>query len=451
LVSILNNMMVNATIQVVSKRVSEDREHTAQTLRQALQLQATLGALLAGVLLGSAPVLAASLLDPLLTPLFRLSAVIVLAYALYATLIGVINGRQDFVAQARFDMAYTTLRTLSMIGAAALGFGAVGVFGGFALASTLVFVAALVVVGVGKAGAPLQWKSWMSFLAPLWLYQLCINLIMQIDVTLLKRNVAELLQAQGSQLVEAADVASRYVGFYRAAQTFAFVPYQLISAVTFVIFPMVSQALSLGDETAARRYVSSALRFSLLALLAVAAPVAGASRGVLRLVYPAAYATGAPALSVLALAMVCFALFVIAATVMTGSGRPGLSATIAVLSGITVVAANWIFVRLVGVGEHTLLAAALGTGFGTLVAIGSMGTAVYKRFHSFIAPSTLLRAMVAAIVAFAIARALDSDNRPLVLVALALGALGYGIALWLLRELTATDLAPLTRVLRRKR
>jgi stage V sporulation protein B len=451
LVSILNNVMVSATIQVVSKRVSEDREHTPHTLRHALVLQATLGALIAGLLFVCAPYIAASLLDPLLTPLFRLSAVIVFAYALYSAPIGAINGRQDFVAQARFDMGYTTLRTGAMLGAAALGFGAVGVFAGFALASFLVLLAALAVVGFGKPGKSLPWKSWLSFMAPLWLYQLCLNLIMQIDVTLLKRNVAELLQAQGQQLVEAADVASRYVGFYRAAETFAFVPYQLILAVAFVIFPMVSQALSLGDEVAARRYVASALRFSLLLLLALAAPIAGAARGVLRLVYPAAYATGAPALAVLAIAMVCFAMFVIGATIMTGAGRPGLSATLAVLSGVTVVAGNWVFVRLVGVGEYTLVAAALGTGLGMLVAVLAMGTAVYKRFGAFIAPSTALRTAAASLAGFAVSRALVSDNRLMSLVALALGALSYLTVLWLLRELTAADLAPLARLTKRAR
>jgi stage V sporulation protein B len=451
-VSILNNLLVGATIQVVSKRVSEKPEHAPYALRQALELQLAIGVILGGLLLGFAPILAERvLLDPLLTPLFRLASVVVLAYALYTAVIGALNGRQNFLAQARFDMGYTTLRTGCMLGAAALGFGAVGAFGGFALASTLVLLASLAFVGAGKSGQRSPFGEWIRFMAPLWLYQLCLNAIMQIDVTLLKRSVAELLQAKGVQALQAADTASRYVGFYRAAQTFAFVPYQLIISVSFVIFPMVSEALSLGDEAAARRYIQGALRFSLLVLLLVAAPFAGAARGVMLLVYPADYAAGAPALAVLALGMVCFALFVIAATIMTGAGRPGLAALVALFAVIVVVIANLVLVHRAGVGEHTLLAAALGTALGTVLSCAAMGTAVFARFKTFIPVATALRSLTAAAVGFGVSHLLVSNNRLLVLVALAAGASAYAITLAALRELGSADLQAVLRVLRRKR
>jgi stage V sporulation protein B len=451
-VSILNNVLISATIQVVSKRVSEDPPRAPFALRQAIELQLAIGCVLGGGLFFAAPQLAGTiLLDPLLTPLFRLAAVVVVSYALYAAMIGALNGRQDFLGQARFNMGYTTLRTLTMLGAAALGFGAVGVFAAFALSSVVVLTVAVIVVGLGQAGPRKPWRSWLAFMAPLWLYQLCLNLILQVDVTLLKRTVAELLQAQGASAMLAADSASRYVGFYRAAQTFAFVPYQLILSVAFVIFPMVSEALSLGDEAAARRYIRAALRFSLLVLLAVAAPFAGAAPAVMRLVYPAAYAAGAPALAVLVLAMVCFALFVIAATIMSGAGRPGLAASVALLSVGSVFAGNIGFVRYAGVGEHTLFAAASGTALGTVVALLAMGTAVYRRFGGFVEPSTALRALIAASIAFAVAHWLPSDTRLLSLAALASGVLAYGLVLCLLRELTRTDLNVALGMLRRKR
>jgi stage V sporulation protein B len=451
-VSILNNVLISATIQGVSKRVSEDPMRAPQALRRGLELQLIVGGILGSGLFLAAPLLANSvLLDPLLTPMFRLAAVIVASYALYAALIGALNGRQDFLGQARFDMGYTTLRTLGMLGAAALGFGAVGAFAGFALAAVLVLVVAAMFVGIGQPGELRSWRSWLQFMAPLWLYQLCVNLILQVDVTLLKRTVAELMQIQGAQAALAAETASRYVGFYRAAQTFAFVPYQLIISVAFVIFPMVSEALSLGDEAAARRYIHNALRFSLLVLLAVAAPFAGAAPALMKLVYPAAYAAGAPALAVLVLAMVCFGLFVIAATIMTGAGRPGLAASVALLAVGGVVVGNIGFVRYVGVGQHTLLAAASGTALGTVVALLAMGSAVYRRFGAFIAPASVVRALAAGGAAFAVSHALPSDNRLLALAALGAGALTYAGVLCLVRELTGTDLNAALAVVRRKR
>jgi stage V sporulation protein B len=451
-VSIVNGVLINATIQAVSKRVSEDPARAAPTLRQALELQLLLGGLVAASVLVLAPVLAGRvLLDPLLTPLFRLSAIVIMSYALYAAMIGALNGRQQFRAQARFDMSYTTLRTAGMLGAASVGLGAVGVFAGFALATSLVMLAATLIVGIGSRGQRRPWRSWLSFMAPLWLYQLCLNLILQVDVTLLKRTVAEILQHGGTAANVAAETASRYVGFYRAAQTFAFVPYQLIISVAFVIFPMVSQALSLGDEDAARRYIRAALRFSLLVLLGIAAPFAGAASAVMRLVYPSAYTAGAPALAVLVLAMVAFSLFVISATVMTGAGRPGLAAGVAALAVGVVFAGNIGLVRYVGVGEHTLFAAASGTALGSVVAMLAMGLAVHRRFGAFLSAATTGRTLLAGAIAFAVAAALPSQQRWQALGALGAGVSSYALALYGMREVTRADLAVVLGMLRRRR
>ncbi len=450
-VSILNNVLVTATIQVVSKRVSEDVRSGAQTLRQALKLQFLVGALLGSMLLvGAGPLASRVMLDPQLAPLFRFSSLVVISYALYAALIGALNGRQDFLRQAGFDASYTTLRSLGMLGAAALGLGAVGAFAGFSFAALTVLLAALWVVGVGQPGARLPLRSWLSFMAPLWLYQLCVNLVLQVDVALLKRTVAELAISAGSGASAAAELASRYVGFYRAAQTFAFVPYQLILSVAFVIFPMVSQAVSLGDEEATRRYIRGALRFSLLVLMAIAAPIAGASACVMRIVYPSDYLAGSDALAVLSLGMVCFALFYIAATIISSAGRPGLAAAVAMVAVALVVGCNLAFVRHVGIGPNTLLAAASGTSVGAAFALLAMGTAVYMRFGAFIAKETCLRVLVAAALAFAVASRVPATSKALAVLALALGGVTYVVALFLVREVGKADLVAVLRVVRRK-
>ena len=451
-VSIVNNIIVGATVQVVSKRVSEAVDRSELTLRQALAVQLWLGLGLATLLFTSAGFLANSLLrDPLLTPLFQLSSAVVLAYSLYTAFVGTLNGRQNFRTQAGFDIGYTTLRTGSMLTAAALGFGAVGAFAGFATASCLIVVASALVLGLGKRGEPVPYRAWISFMAPLWLYQSCVQVIMQADLALLKRSVAVILQADGATVTAAAETASRYVAFYRAAQTFAFVPYQLLLPVPLVMFPMISQAISQGDEAGAARYVRTAMRFSLLLLLLVAAPVAGAARGVMGLVFPAAYTDGAPALAVLVFAMVGFALFVGAATIMTGAGRPGLAASIGSVAVTCLIAANLGFVHYVGVGDKTLLAAAFGTSLGIAVALVAMGYAVYSRFGTFIAPLSVARALVAALAAYFVAHTFGQSGKLQTLLGGILGALSYVLILIGTREVTREDLIALLSIARRKR
>src|SRR5262249_11190407 len=101
LVSILNNVLIAATVQTVSKFVSEEPASAQRTLRQALKLQWGIGLFLSGSLLFSAPVIAKDvLLDRELGPLLRICSVVVLCYAIYAVQVGSLNGRALFAKQA---------------------------------------------------------------------------------------------------------------------------------------------------------------------------------------------------------------------------------------------------------------------------------------------------------------------------------------------------------------
>jgi hypothetical protein len=173
-------------------------------------LQLALGSVLGGSLWALSPWLAGRvLLDPLLAPLIAASALVVFSYAPYAALIGALNGRQRFAQQATLDMTFTSMRTLFMLGAAALGFGALGVLLGFGSAAFGVLLLALLMVGKGERGQQIPWKRWLAFMAPLWLYQLCLNLTLQVDLSVLKGSIAALGRDGGMLAAAAADTASR--------------------------------------------------------------------------------------------------------------------------------------------------------------------------------------------------------------------------------------------------
>ena len=47
----------------------------------------------------------------------------------------------------------------------------------------------------GKSKAP--WRGWIAFMAPLWAYQLCLNLVLQFDMALLTRTTTLLAREAG--------------------------------------------------------------------------------------------------------------------------------------------------------------------------------------------------------------------------------------------------------------
>ena len=451
-VAILTNVLIVATIQSVSKFVSEDESRAEVALRQGLRIQALVGGILALALFTFAPAVARALLDDQLTRLLRIASVVVFAYSLYAAAVGSLNGRHMFAQQARLDATFSTLRTVGILGGAALGVGALGAVAGFATAATTIVTISLIWIGFGqpaKPGEKIHRRRWLGFMAPIWTYQICLNGILLIDLQVLKRTATEMALSGATSIQAAVDVANQYVGYYRAAQTFAFVPYQLIISMTFIVFPMISKATSLGNREAAKSTIQHAMRLSLLLLLLVAAPISGAAEGVMRIAYPADYLAGASALAILVFGVAAFALFAVAATAISGAGKPSIAAMIAGVSLATVIVANRILIMRAGLGEQSLQAAATGTTIGMGVALALSTWVLRREFGVFIAPLTWGRAMLAAGAGYVAARAIPHDSVPMAIVALGAGFLAALAALVVTRELHTEDWQALRRIARR--
>lgn len=450
LASILNNVLIAATVQTVSKFVSANEPGAPAALRQALVLQFLFGGVLSVLLIAAAPFIGTLEHDQAIVPLLRVTASVVFAYALYAALVGSLNGRRLFHVQAGLDATFSTLRTVGLLVGAAAGVGAIGALGGFSIAAAAILFVALLVVGLGRSGQAPPLRQWLGFMAPILLYQACLNGILLVDMQLLKSTAAELAMGAGMTAEQAAAVASGHVGIYSAAQKFALVPYQLMLSMTFVVFPMISRATSAGDLAATRATIRAAMRFSLIVLAAASAPIAGAANGVMRIAYPEEYLVGSNALAVLVVGAAAFALFVVTTTVLSGAGRPAVSMTIAAGALAVVVVANLVFVRSVGLGDDTAVATAAATSLGMLVALTAGGFVVHRLFGAFIAPITALRVLVAGAVAFGVARAIPHETRPMALVAILSAFAAYAVTLVVLREIGPRDRETLARILRRK-
>jgi stage V sporulation protein B len=438
--NVVDNVLIAATVQSLSKRVSENEALAAVRLRQGLRIQLVLGVLISLTLMLISPLLASVGYDSELTPMLQIAALVPLCYALYAALVGSLNGRRQFKAQATLDVTFSSVRTVCILGAAALGYGALGALSGFAGAALVILVIALFKVGTGEPGERLPLRSWFGFLVPIAFFQLMLNGMLLLDVWVLKPTTAALGLEQGRTLLEATSQASALVGYYRAAQTFALVPYQLILSVTFVMFPLISRATAAGDLKATREHTSAALRFSLIALFGMACPLAGSAEALIRLAFGPKFLEGTSTLSVLVFGQLSLALFVIIATVLSGAGRPGVAARVGALALGVMLFANWSFVRAVGIGEHTLSAAALATSLGSLVALVLISFALKRQLGVSLPRLTLLRCAIAAAVGFAVAQLIPQHHALLAPPALLAAGLAYLLALFLTGELRRDDL-----------
>jgi stage V sporulation protein B len=431
-ISVLDNTIVTGTIQGVSKFTSEDETRADAVKRAGLRMQLLVGGGAAAGFAALAPLLARFWADASLVPLLRLSSIIVFCYAFYSVFVGSANGLRRFHVQAGLDMTYSTLRATLTLGLAALGLGATGAIGGFAAASATILAIAAVWVGPGRTGPPFATRRLAGFTGRLLLYTFLLNLLMLVDLFVLKR---------------AASWTA--TGTYAAAQTLARIPYQGILSISFVVFPLVSRAAFEQDAARARTYVGQTLRASLILCAALAAVFVACPAGLLRLLYRKDEFLGAEApLVVLAPGQVLFALLVIGNTILNAAGRTR-DALVAVLATCLLAAAAATVAVSIAPPDRVALYTALGQTASMAVGFALVMLRLRKRLGAALPPITALRVALAFVVAVAVGRLLPDGGLAATAIQCAAAFAAFGVTLVLLGELGASDLGRIRRLLGR--
>ncbi len=411
--NVLTMVVVTASVQAVARMSADAGANVSGVLRTAVKVQAAVfGPVFLAMLLGSGVLASEFLHDEALALPLAVSSVVILAYAFYSVLVGVLNGTRRFGRQAGLDVAFSTLKTGLMVAAVVATGSVTWAFGAFATTAVVVLilaipvaVAALQADAVGR-GTETSSRAYLRYLLPLALYALFLNLLLQADVVALKAILG------GRAGEGAAEAASAVAGVYGAARNVSLLPYQAVISLTFVVFPLVSRATSRGDRVTASAAASGAIRLAaVLSWLAVGL-LGAAPEGLLSILFGQDYAGGGQVLVPLLAAGAMMAGTYVGNAVLASAGRPAAPlwaglASLAVLAG-------GLWVALAGVeGEAAAMSgaawatlAAAATGFvvnGALVA-ATFGEAPWLK--------TTLLAAVGAIAGLAASTALPDTISP---------------------------------------
>lgn len=446
-VSIVNNTIVQGTITSVSKLTAEDDSRIQPVKRAALVAHSFLATLVALALVVGADFLAGLLKAPGYVAWLRMVAAIPLLYAFYCVFVGSANGQRKFRLQASFDVGFSIIKTILLLGGAllfvALGRSPVtGAFLGFILAAMVILVVAAIKVGLPHGPERFPASRLMAYMGGVLVYTLFLNFALNSDLLLLRRFAAGAVD----QLR-----ADALAGAYDAVRTLALLPYQALLVVTFVLFPLISRSTFVEDRETTRVYVTQTLRYAVLIGAAMAVALAARPYLVLTVAYPrAGYAEGARALPVLTTGVLLLAMLSVCGSIINASGRPRVTVTLMVVTLVVSVGAAFILVPNAPPGAQMLMASALSASIGNLV--GLVLALIYLRRTFGAGPPllTVLRVGAAAAVAIGAARVFPSGGRVMGLVTLAVVGLVFVAALVILRELGPDDMAKLRRILRRK-
>lgn len=454
-VSIVNNVMVAMSIQGVSRTVSvAPKERVLLDFRRVLGLHAALAVVVSGGFAAAAGLIADALFAPEAAKLLRVVAIVVLVYGIYAPIVGSLNGRRRFLDQAGLDITYSVMRTVLVVAGAwfLLRSGGSGPFGfsiGFALTAVLILPASVWRAGLGKpGGTEPSVRSYAAFLAPLAFGQVALNLLLGTDFLLLRRFAGEAASAAGLD----GTAAQQLAGVYQGVQLFAFLPYQLLMSITFVLFPMLARAQADGDRAAVTSYTRTGIRIAFVLTGLVCGTTAALGPHVLRLASPEEiWRNGGDTLRVLALGMAPLSILGVTTAALT-SLRHEIRAAMLTFGAVAVVAVGC-FVLVPGseLGPKMLLRTATATSIGMGVAVVVGAILLRRAAGGFVPLLTVLRVPVAVAAVVALGTVMPWWGKAAVLVQAGIVAAAYLGILVVLRELGRADLDVVRRVLVRKK
>ncbi|HEX5733895.1 MAG TPA: oligosaccharide flippase family protein [Blastocatellia bacterium] len=432
-VSIVNAVIITGTYQTVSKYISQEPEKADAVKSKALKLQTVVGG---GASLGFfllAPMIADSLNDPRLADYLRLASLITLSYSFYAVFTGYFNGLKKFFTQAAIDITYSTLKLAFIIVLVWIGLGVEGGIGGFALAAASVLAISAILARSGKRGGEVRASDLLKFQGYLLGFTLVLNLLQKVDLMLVK--------ALSSPDAFQTSVNSAH---YTAAANISNITYQIIISITFVIFPLVSEATFADDRKRTQGYISGTVRYSLMIMALVATLFSANSTEIIRVFYPEKYLPGAAPLSVLAFGMLLFGLLYVLTTIISASGNPKVSLMIGVLTLGASASLNYILIPPYG-----LRGAATATTAAMLIGVVAASVYLLLKYRVLISPISALRIAGCAGLVYALSIFYSPSSIALVIAQLVVLSILYLGLLLVTRELGRSDMSAIKRIIRR--
>lgn len=402
--------------EAIAKFAAERPAEADGIFARGIGIQLRFSVLLAAAYALASPLIGIALNDRELTPALLGSALAVPSAALYAVLVGALNGQQRFAAQAFTIGGYGALRAVMVIGFAQ-HFKIAGAVAGFVLAPLV--IVALVVPGIVRRRAPISLESrelW-RFARPVIGFTVALALLMSLDLFVVKASVRD------------PDV----VGYYAAATTVAKLPYFVFSALGVALLPIVSSA-SAQDRASMLVVVRNAIRLVFAVAIGVAAVAAPLSQAVLHTLYGQRYTVAALPLGLLVIAMTLFTLTFIVAYTLNGLGQPRLAMRLTV-AGL----ALEVLLALIATPRFGPAGAAASSCVASLLILTALLLYARPYLGVTLPLKSLLRLTLASALTTAAGLALPHTLPVHLLLSVPLG-LGFVGVLVLLRELTIPEL-----------
>jgi len=385
IIILIGNGIPTAMSKFISERFDKRPEEIASIKRTALLLQIAVMGSVTVLFFFAAPILAHLLGDASLTPLFQLSSLIIPAFAAASFYFSYFTGLHKFNVQALLKTVRAVARVLCIIGLAYV-FGTEGTITGYILAPLIVFFIALYADKVfyrqelwQKNGilSSVSAQSILAFAWPLTLFMLFYELLISIDLFLVKRFLHD----------------DFFTGIYNAALTVGRIPYFLFYALTIVLFPAISHSTANKNSTRTRTILSNVLRIQWLLLTPITILMVTYAKPIIQIFYGTTYSSSVEAMQILVVGASFLTLFYVMSFALNGAGKikiPMLfAATGLAINGLL----GWLFIPRFGISGAAW--ATTVTSFFLMIATNII---IHRNFSVRMAHADIVKVLGAGLV-----------------------------------------------------
>ena len=316
IVILIGNGIPTAMSKYLSEIFERDPAQIHKIKRKTIKLQASLMLGVTIIFFLSSPLLAYILGDPSLTPLFRISAFIIPAFAAASFYFYYYTGLHFFRLQSILKVTRACGRIVFIIGLAYF-FGVKGAISGYIVAPLFVFTVALICdmsithryfpatkIQDDSLGDKLSTKKILTYAWPLTLFLLFYELISTIDL----------------YFVKALLHSDHLTGIYNAVITAGRIPYFLFYALTIILLPAISKTTSERNDIETTSLINRSLRLMVFILFPLIALLAIYSKQTILLIYGPEYLEAMIPMGIYVIGAGFLTVFYVLSFVLNGAG-----------------------------------------------------------------------------------------------------------------------------------
>ncbi len=425
---LIGNGIPTAMAKYISE-IFQDNATLVKTIKkQAILIQSILVSFITIAFFFSAPLLAKILGDNSLTNLFRLSTLIIPAFAAASFYFSYYTGLHKFNIQATIKTARSIFRLFFII-ILAYFFKIKGAIIGYILAPAIIFLLGFL-IDKFKVSPELNQQSKSEIQTATFKWQKLVNYAWQIIIFFL---AYEFLISIDLYMVKGILGSDFLTGIYNAALTIGRIPYYIFYALTVILLPVISNTTSQNKKQATTNIINHSLRLMITLLVPAVILMSVFAKPIITLFYSTAYASASAAMSILVWGVGFLTIYYIFCFVMSGAGKVKKPMVIS-LFGLSInIVLNYLFIH-----QYGIIGSAIATSITSVIITLIMLYYVWLEFGVSIQIKSISKIFIAGGITYWLALFFSQGQFIFILWLMLLFAF-YILLLYLLREIKKED------------